>query len=77
MRNFRRDEIRRAGGERPGATTVVQPRPADVTRDDVLGVVRVMQAQYTGRLDRLQTAVEQALSELVSSDRNPGSGHGA
>ncbi|GGK73602.1 hypothetical protein [Ornithinimicrobium pekingense] len=29
--------------------------------EDVVGTVRVLQAQYTGRLDRLQDTVEQAL----------------
>lgn len=33
------------------------------TTDDVVGTVRVLQAQYTSRLDRLQDAVEDALRQ--------------
>ncbi|TQM95182.1 hypothetical protein FB476_0015 [Ornithinimicrobium humiphilum] len=36
------------------------PRPAPAG-EDVVGAVRTLQAQYTGRLDRLQDTVEQAL----------------
>ena len=31
------------------------------TQEDVVGTVRALQAQYTGRLDRLQDTVEQSL----------------
>lgn len=31
--------------------------------EDVVGTVRVLQAQYTGRLDRLQDTVERALAQ--------------
>ena len=42
-----------AGTVGPGA-----PPALDVTEADVLGTVRLLQAQYTGRLDRLQHTVE-------------------
>lgn len=70
MRNFLRDEIRqRSGG--PGlarSMTALDSAPAP-TQDDVLGAVRLLQAQYTGRLDRLQAAVEQALAQVAPADR--------
>jgi uncharacterized membrane protein len=34
------------------------------TTDDVVGTVRALQAQYTGRLDRLQDTVETTLRRL-------------
>ncbi len=43
---------------------------ADVTEADVLGTVRLLQAQYTGRLDRLQHAVEEI---AAASRRDPAS----
>ncbi|MBM6402942.1 hypothetical protein JQN72_01605 [Phycicoccus sp. CSK15P-2] len=41
------------------------PATTEVTEADVLGTVRLLQAQYTGRLDRLQHAVE----ELAAASR--------
>ena len=35
--------------------------PVEETRADMLGAVRVLQAQYTARLDRLQDTVERSL----------------
>lgn len=36
---------------------------------DSTAAVRMMQAQYTGRLDRMQTSLEQALAELHRPER--------
>lgn len=45
-----------------------------VTDADVIGAVRVLQAQYTGRLDRMQTSVDRALAHLRDSQgETPGS----
>lgn len=70
MRNFLRDEIRqRSGGSGLARNmTDLDSAPAP-TQDDVLGAVRLLQAQYTGRLDRLQAAVEQALAQVAPADR--------
>lgn len=72
MRNFLRDEIRRSAGD-PGARRPLDRAasavPPPVTQEDVLGTVRLMQAQYTGRLDRLQGALDDALSRLAAEDR--------
>lgn len=63
LRNFVRDQIRR----QPVDPAAFSPSaPSSVTRDDVVGAVRLMQAQYTGRLDRLQRSLDEALSELAS-----------
>jgi hypothetical protein len=57
-----------------------QPAPvvvaAPATEQDVLGAVRVLQAQYVGRLDRLQTSLEQELGRLRAhaADQPGGSG---
>lgn len=47
----------------------VEPPAPQVTEADVLGTVRLLQAQYTGRLDRLQHTVE-ALASTTSADRS-------
>ncbi|MFK5634319.1 MULTISPECIES: hypothetical protein [unclassified Ornithinimicrobium] len=52
LRSFVRGELRR--------TEMPEPRAAPST-EDVVGTVRALQAQYTGRLDRLQDAVEEML----------------
>lgn len=60
MRRFVRDEIRRGAATAPALPTA----PA-VTAEDVTGAVRVMQAQYTGRMDRMQTSLDEALASLA------------
>lgn len=62
LRVFVRDELRRALGDQDRASQAPRVTPADVE-----GAVRVMQAQYTGRLDRMQAALEKALDEVASS----------
>jgi hypothetical protein len=66
LRKFVRDELRRGVGDRD-----VTSQAPPVTRADVEGAVRVMQAQYTGRLDRMQAALDKALDEVVSSRSRP------
>ncbi|WP_022923497.1 hypothetical protein [Serinicoccus marinus] len=65
MRNYLRDEIRRAAGSGQGSAAspvpVQQAAPADV-----LGAVQVLQAQYTGRLDRMQVTLDEALARLAA-----------
>lgn len=56
-------------GARPVAqaaatTPVSAPRAAASPQQDVTGAVRLLQAQYTGRLDRAQTALESAAEDL-------------
>lgn len=43
--------------------------PMDTTRADMLGAVRVLQAQYTARLDRLQATVEEAMMDLRRDEK--------
>lgn len=59
LRNFVREEF-----------AAIDPTPsrAAPTTEDVVGTVRALQAQYTGRLDRLQDAVEQALRRSHGRD---------
>ncbi|HKJ10944.1 MAG TPA: hypothetical protein VJ976_01000 [Ornithinimicrobium sp.] len=45
---------------RKDLSDAAKPQRSD-THEDVVGTVRLLQAQYTGRLDRLQTYVEQTL----------------
>lgn len=72
VRNYLRDEIRRVGR---GAALQARPEPRRVqaapavSGEDVMGAVRLMQAQYTGRLDRMQAALDRALAEL-GTDRS-------
>lgn len=66
LRNYVRDQFRDA--PRVPDRTTSSPLPARTSTDDVAGVVRVMQAQYVGRLDRLQSAVEETLASVRSRD---------
>lgn len=50
---------RKAPKQAEPAATAAPP-----TQQDVIGTVRVLQAQYLGRLDRLQGDVEEALAAL-------------
>lgn len=50
----------------------IAARPKDsaaASEQNILGSVRLLQAQYTGRLDRMQTSIENSLKV----DRNPSS----
>lgn len=64
LRRYVRDQVRQAG----------VPTPADVpaapaaSPEDVVGAVRLLQAQYVGRLDRMQTALEDALAAVRARD---------
>lgn len=66
LRIYVRDEIRRAQG---GDGMLNAAGYSPVTQDDVVGAVRLMQAQYTGRLDRMQRALDAAIAEL-KADRS-------
>jgi hypothetical protein len=54
LRAFIHQEISRVAGPAPDR---VAPPVADA---DVVGAVRVLQAQYTGRLDRMQESIDRA-----------------
>lgn len=68
LRSYLRDEIRGQGASAP--TEVFRSTGPTVTQEDVVGAVRLMQAQYTGRMDRMQNALDQALAALASSRRD-------
>ncbi len=76
LRPFVRTELRRtvkaSFGKRAGKHSDSEddflygpsPVPPTVQQADVVGAVRLLQAQYVGRLDRMQTSVEMALAAL-------------
>lgn len=79
LRPFVRTELRRSitasNGKRRAMTSdsdqfVAGPTPVApaVQQADVVGTVRLLQAQYTGRLDRMQTSVEMALAALSEKE---------
>lgn len=73
LRAFVRDEIGRLAARQAKAaraTPAAQPTdPAPtVTQADVVGTVRLLQAQYVGRLDRLQASVEALVEHTVRRD---------
>lgn len=70
LRNFVRDQLRRGVPVTGVPAAPAAPAPA-ATQEDVIGAVRMMQAQYTGRLDRMQRSLEEALSQLASQRRGP------
>ncbi len=61
---------RAVASARPRSTPTGTQAPvviaASATEQDVLGAVRILQAQYVGRLDRLQASVEEELQQLRS-----------
>lgn len=65
LRRTLREELAR-GGAGPVALTQAPP----VTEADITGAVRVLQAQYTGRMDRMQTSLEEALAGLRDHGRS-------
>lgn len=58
LRPFIKQTVRQAAGE----TTQEQAPP--LSDADVIGAVQLLQAQYTGRLDRMQESVDQAVAHL-------------
>lgn len=68
LRSFVRDEISRVATRQAKAADAdrspAQPQP------DVVGAVRLLQAQYVGRLERLQASVE-SLVEQPKTPRDP------
>lgn len=65
LRNQLRSEAARIRQEAaaPQATSVAQI-PPPISELDVVGAVKVLQAQYVGRLDRLQDSVDSAVDAL-------------
>lgn|GEM_PF-5456177 len=63
LRNFVRDEIRRSAGPASAEPAPTTAAPA-ASQADLLGAVQLLQAQYTGRLDRMQVALDDALARL-------------
>lgn len=58
----------------PPRKAVKQPSPSPRTvEDEVSAAIKVLQSQYIGRLDRLQSSVEQALRELQEHSITAGS----
>ena len=59
---------------RAGQPVTVAPPVSDI---DVIGAVRVLQAQYTGRLDRMQESIDQAVAVVRAEGRAvpPPGGH--
>lgn len=73
LRIFVRDEIaslaaRQAKTARASPAESTDPASA-VAPADVVGTVRLLQAQYVGRLDRLQASVEALVDHTVAPDR--------
>ncbi len=60
LRPYIRGEVTRGGQLTQAATA----QPPTVSETDVIGTVRVLQAQYTGRMDRMQAALDEALAQL-------------
>ena len=59
LRPYIRSEVARGGNSQTATAT-----PPPVSDLDVTGAVRILQAQYTGRLDRMQSSVEETLAQL-------------
>lgn len=68
LRTFVRDEVRRAAARQATAASSAQPAAREAPEVDA---VLLLQAQYVGRLDRLQAGLE-ALVEHASAERGDG-----
>lgn len=73
LRAFVKTEVRRTAGRgaENAPVDLPSPRGSSITEDDVMGAVRLMQAQYTGRLDRMQRALDDALDRLPAAGAPP------
>lgn len=60
----------------PAMNTPDSDTPVQTGRADMLGAVRVLQAQYTARLDHLQAVLDDAIAE-IRQDRDRGASDGA
>lgn len=71
LRRYVRDQVRAAAHtDQSPPSSGVHPAPAPTAApEDVIGAVRLLQAQYVGRLDRMQTSLEDALAELAAGPR--------
>ncbi|QDO87111.1 hypothetical protein FNH13_01210 [Ornithinimicrobium ciconiae] len=58
LRPFVKQAVHQAAGE------TVQEQAPGLTATDVIGAVQVLQAQYTGRMDRMQASLEHAVAQL-------------
>lgn len=60
--------VHQLGARQPAGRPAATPTPP--TADfDVIGTVRLLQAQYVGRLDRMQSSLDRALTELSRQRR--------
>ncbi|CCI54878.1 hypothetical protein [Nostocoides jenkinsii] len=62
--------VRTGGASAPLLTSGVVSAPA--TEKDLTGALRLLQAQYVGRLDRAQTTLERAAAKLDAAGAGPG-----
>lgn len=58
LRPFVKQTVNQAAGE------TAQEQAPSLTDADVIGAVQVLQAQYTGRMDRMQASLEHAVARL-------------
>lgn len=54
-----------------GVQTQEQVQAPRLAEADVIGAVQVLQAQYTGRLDRMQESLDQAVAHLRAEGEAP------
>lgn len=75
LRAYVRDQVRAIAPTRSfeggQATTAPAASPVTASPEDVVGAVRLLQAQYVGRLDRMQTALDETLVALKNRDDGP------
>lgn len=58
--------MRKGVPKRDGDVTLSEP---EVQKADLLGLVRMMQAQYLGRLDRAQDSLDRAVARILDDSR--------
>lgn len=69
------DKIVRSGGFGPASGAIAMgPVGAPASQEDLTGALRLLQAQYVGRLDRAQSTFERAAAALTAATTSAESG---
>lgn len=71
LRRYVRDQVRAAIPEGQLEMPTAPTAPVMATPEDVVGAVRILQAQYVGRLDRMQTSLDETMALLQDRTSTP------
>ncbi len=61
---------RQPGARGPARRSTAPPEPPPPPESNAVGTVRLLQAQYVGRLDRMQSSLDRAVAEMSRQRRD-------